>query len=64
MSQNERSTTRSLASVWVVKPVPTDESQEDLDSIRERIAAGRAFLTVVEYPWGVEFDVSEVGSQQ
>ena len=63
MSQNERAAIRSLASVCAAKPVPIDEGQEGLASVRERIAAGRAFLMVVEYPWGVEFDVSEVRSQ-
>jgi hypothetical protein len=44
--------------------VPIDESLEDLDSIRQRIESGQAFLRVVEYPWGVGFDVGEVGSQE
>jgi hypothetical protein len=36
------------------------EITDDIDSIREKIHSGRAFLRVVAYPWGVEFDVCEV----
>ena len=64
MSQRERITTqRGLASV-LVRPVSADNGLEDLDSVRQRIQAGKAFLRVVEYPWGVEFDLSEVESQE
>ena len=63
MSQQERASARRSMSVWVAEPVPI-ESQEGLDSARERIMAGRAFLKVVEYPWGVEFGVCEVRGQQ
>ena len=64
MNQRERVATRSQASFRVARPVPIDESLEDLDSIRQRIESGQAFLRVVEYPWGVGFDVGEVGSQE
>ncbi len=63
MSKPEHAMMRSPASVWVAEPVPI-ESREDVDSVRERILAGRAFLRVVEHPWGVEFDVCEVRGQQ
>jgi hypothetical protein len=63
MSQHERVAKRGLASV-LVRPVSANNGLEDLDSVRQRIQAGKAFLEVVEYPWGVEFDVSEVESQQ
>ena len=63
MSKHERIATRTLVSVRVAKPVPF-ESLEDLDAFRRRIENGQAFLRVVEYPWGVEFDVSEVGNQE
>jgi len=43
--------------------VPVDDGMEDMDSVRRRIASGRAFLRIVEYPWGVEFDVGEVVDQ-
>jgi hypothetical protein len=57
MNQYKHANTRSLASVSVTRPVPIDESPENLDSIRERIRTGKAFLEVVEYPWGIVFDV-------
>ena len=63
MSQHERSARRSLASLQVAKLVPF-EGLEDLDTVRQMIENGRALLRVVEYPWGVEFDVSEVGSEK
>jgi hypothetical protein len=58
MSQYEQARKQSLASVWVARPVPI-ESQGDVESVHERIMAGRAFLKVVEYPWGIEFDVCD-----
>ena len=64
MNQYEGAAARRLASVSVAGPVPIGEGHEDLDSLREKIMRGQAFLRVVEYPWGVEFDVSEVGSKQ
>jgi len=60
MSQYKHANTRSLVSVSVTRPVSIDESPEDLDSIRGKIRTGKAFLKVVEYPWGVEFDVIDV----
>jgi len=64
MSQYQRANARSLASVSVTRPVPIDENPEDLDSIREKIRSGQAFLKVVEYPWGIEFDVINVEGGQ
>jgi hypothetical protein len=64
MSQYQHANTRNLASVSVTRPVPIDESPEDLDLIREKIRTGRAFLKVVEYPWGIEFDVINVEGGQ
>jgi hypothetical protein len=46
--------------VSVTRPVPLDEGREDLDAVREMIRTGQAFLKVVEYPWGVEFDVCDM----
>jgi len=60
MSQKKRANTPSLVSTSVTRPVPIDESPEDMDSIREKITRGQAILKVVEYPWGVEFDVVHV----
>ncbi|HYA56115.1 MAG TPA: hypothetical protein VED22_04875 [Nitrososphaerales archaeon] len=60
LSQYMRANTQSLASVSVARQAPIGESPEDLDAIRERIRRGQALLKVVEYPWGVEFDVVNV----
>jgi hypothetical protein len=60
MSKHEQTRTPSLTSVRVAKRMPI-EAREDLESVREKIMAGQAFLRVVEYPWGVEFDVYETG---
>jgi len=64
MSQYKRVSSLGLPSVSVTKPVPIEESPEDLDSVREKIKTGQAFLKVVEYPWGVEFDVISAGGRQ
>jgi len=60
MSQHQRTNPRCLTSVSATKPVPINESSEDMDSVREKIRSGQAFLRVIEYPWGVEFDVVNV----
>jgi hypothetical protein len=36
---------------------PLGETAEDVSRIAENIRAGQAFLKVVAYPWGVEFEV-------
>ncbi len=61
MNQETSSSTRIPASSRAARPVPVDESGSDIDSIIERIESGQAFLRVVEYPWGVEFDVCDSG---
>ena len=63
MSQRERAKTE------VQEPASSEgrapiERVEDLAPIRERIAAGEAFLKVVEYPWGVEFEVCGAEGEQ
>ncbi len=60
MNQTEPTRTKVPAAAWVARPVPIDETPDDIDSIQERIRAGRAYLKVSEYPWGVEFDVCDV----
>jgi len=64
MTQHSHANTRSPASVSLTRPVSIDESSENLDSIREKIRTGQAFLKVVEYPWGVEFDLVNVEGKQ
>jgi hypothetical protein len=60
MSQYKHANSRSLVSVSATGLVSTDESLENLDDVGEKIRTGQAFLKVVEYPWGVEFDVYSV----
>jgi len=65
MSQyKQHASPQNLHPVSVAKPMPIEESPEDLNSIREKIKTARAFLKVVEYPWGVEFDVVEAGGRR
>ncbi len=56
-SQAEYATAKVPASVRVAKPRHIDGMEADVGSISEAIGSGRAFLKVVAYPWGVEFDV-------
>jgi hypothetical protein len=61
-TQTEYATAKVPASVWIAKPRHIDGA-EDVSSVSEEIGSGRAFLKVVAYPWGVEFDVcSKEGS--
>ncbi|HUI22815.1 MAG TPA: hypothetical protein VLY82_00300 [Nitrososphaerales archaeon] len=39
-------------------------SLEDMDSVKQRIESGQAYLRVTAFPWGVEFDVGEVGNRE
>ena len=49
------------ASAWPARSIPIDEIEGDMDSLRSKIQSGRAYLRVVAYPWGVEFEVCEPG---
>ena len=60
MNQAEPARTHVPAAVWIARPVPIDQRSDDIDSVRERIREGQAYLKVVEYPWGVEFDICEM----
>lgn len=46
--------------VWVATPERVEGMEDDIGSVSSRIGSGRAFLKVVAYPWGVEFDVEEL----
>lgn len=37
-----------------------EDISEGLVPLLRKIGSGRAFLEVVAYPWGVEFDVHEI----
>jgi len=56
LSQTEFGTANVPPSIWTAKPRHIDGA-EDVSSVSEEIGSGRAFLKVVAYPWGVEFDV-------
>jgi len=60
----EHANTRSPVSLSLSLPVPIDEIPENLDSIREKIRKGKAILKVVQYPWGIEFDMCDVEGGQ
>ncbi len=63
MSQYERAKTEGLPSISAAGPEPIDWRSDGSDSPRGRIAAGPALLSLVEYPWGVEFELGgEEGS--
>ena len=61
MTLAQYATSKASESTWPARTVPIDEVPGDMDSLRKRIRSGRAFLRVVEYPWGVEFDVCDRG---
>jgi hypothetical protein len=48
---------KTVPSVLHVKPLQIGEDPNEVSLAAERIRAGEAFLKVVEYPWGVEFEV-------
>ena len=60
MNQTDPPRAQVPAAVWIARPVPIDRRFDDIGLVRERIQAGQAYLKVVAYPWGVEFDVCEV----
>lgn len=59
MSQTEFATAKVPASVWVAKPLHVEEMGDEIKSLSTRPKSGQAFLKVVAYPWGVEFDVCD-----
>jgi hypothetical protein len=50
--------------LFAAKPVPVEEFEDGVDSIREKILSGRALLRIVAYQWGVEFAVCEGKERQ
>jgi hypothetical protein len=63
VNQIEYATTKVPVSVWVATPKHLDGMTEEADSVEKKIGSGRAFLKVVAYPWGVEFDVCDAGEE-
>jgi len=41
------------------RPVPVENLKDDVLSLTDKIRSGEAFLKVVAYPWGVEFDLCD-----
>jgi hypothetical protein len=58
-TQLKRAAGKVPASVWVAKSRHIGGVEDDAHSISEKIGSGRAFLKVVAYSWGVEFDLCE-----
>ena len=46
-------------SVRLAKAVHVEDVSEEMASLSQKISSGRAFLKVLAYPWGVEFDVCD-----
>ena len=61
MNQTEFRTTVVPASVRLAKPVHVEDLADQAHTLSEKISSGQAFLKVVAYPWGVEFDVCDGG---
>ena len=59
MNQAEYATEVAPSTVWVTRSRPTDQPREGARLGPDEIRTGRAFLKVVAYPWGVEFEVCE-----
>ncbi len=59
MNQTKRTTLNAPAVVQRVKPKHIEDMGEETKQLHELISSGKAYLTVVAYPWGVEFDVCE-----
>jgi len=59
-SQSEYAAAKVPEAVWVVRPRHIDGT-DDVATVSKEIESGRAFLKVVAYPWGVEFEVCEAG---
>jgi hypothetical protein len=56
-TQTKSFTASTVSSVLQAKPHQIGEIAEDVSQVAELIRSGRAFLKVVAYPWGVEFEV-------
>jgi hypothetical protein len=64
MSQTEVSMAKAPSSAWSAKPVHIEDISDKIDSLPGKIGSGRAFLKVVAYPWGVEFDVFDTENEK
>jgi hypothetical protein len=55
--------TRPRHPVAIAEPAQLDGAPGGFDDAAAKIREGRAFLKVVAYPWGVDFDLCEVGDE-
>ena len=46
------------------RPHHVEDSTESMGSLESKLSSGRAFLKVIAYPWGVEFDVCEAEGER
>jgi hypothetical protein len=56
-TQSKSAMSRTVAPILQAQPGQVWETPEDVSRVAEQIRAGEAFLQVVAYPWGVEFEV-------
>ncbi|GEM_PF-5129132 len=59
-SQSEYAAAKASEAVRV-SGLRRSDGADDIDAQREKIRSGQAFLKVVAYPWGLEFEVCEAG---
>ena len=58
MSPNRFESTMVPDSVWRAKAVPIEEAGSAKD-VADRVRQGKAFLKIVETPWGIEFYICD-----
>jgi hypothetical protein len=63
MNRHELAEVKLKAPVFQSRSVHIEDYKDDLASLAERIRSGQSTLRVTAYPWGVEFDVLEVGEE-
>jgi hypothetical protein len=59
MNQIEYATVEVPASARRAKPSHLEDLSDQIGPVSKRLTSGEAFLKVVAYPWGVEFDVCD-----
>ena len=59
MSIAESETSRVTTAVSRTRPIHVKDLEKQEDSEHQSVNSGRAFLKVVAYPWGVEFELPD-----
>ena len=62
--QIEYATAEVPSSVWLAKPVRVEDLADKAGSLQGKVSSGSAFLKVVAYPWGLEFDVCDTEAER